>query len=97
MSEKKMPKDPALKDVEPGGDADETPMSRPKREHSGAEFAQEDGAAAMPEGRKPGPKDSPVQVRNAGEDSEAEAPRKWDEVDEAVDESFPASDPSAKY
>jgi len=59
--------------------------------------SQADDAAAMPEGKKPGPKDSPVQVRDAGPDSQADKPRKWDKVDEAVDESFPASDSSAKY
>ncbi|MET0438748.1 MAG: hypothetical protein ABW043_14760 [Devosia sp.] len=54
-------------------------------------------AAAMRDGRKPGPKDSPVQVRNAGAAAQADKPEKWDKVDEAVDESFPASDASAKY
>lgn len=56
-----------------------------------------DDAAAMKGGKKPGPNDAPVQVRNAGEDALADKPTKWDEVDEAVDESFPASDASAKY
>jgi hypothetical protein len=56
-----------------------------------------DKAAAMKDGKKPGPKDAPVQVRNAGEDQQADKPSEWDEVDEAVDESFPASDSSAKY
>jgi len=36
-------------------------------------------------------------VRDAGEDAQADKPEKWDEQDEAVDESFPASDSSAKY
>lgn len=54
-------------------------------------------AAAMRDGHKPGPKDSPVQVRNAGAEAQADKPKKWDKVDEAVDESFPASDASAKY
>lgn len=54
-------------------------------------------AAALRDGLKPGPKDSPVQVRNAGPDAMADKPSKWDETDEAVDESFPASDSSAKY
>ncbi|KKB78764.1 hypothetical protein VW35_09675 [Devosia soli] len=58
---------------------------------------EKDQAAAMKDGKKPGPKDSPVQVRNAGVDEQAQKPKKWDEVDEAVDESFPASDPVAKY
>lgn len=97
MSKKKSPADPDLRDVEPGSDADETPTVERNGEQPSSQFAQEDGAAAMPQGRKPGPKESPVQVRNAGEDSQAGAPKSWDDVDEAVDESFPASDPSAKY
>jgi hypothetical protein len=51
----------------------------------------------MKDGKKPGPKSSPVQVRDAGEDAQTGKPENWDEVDEAVDESFPASDSSAKY
>ena len=38
-----------------------------------------------------------TQVRNAGPDATATAQQEWDEVDEASDESFPASDPGAKY
>jgi hypothetical protein len=56
-----------------------------------------DEAVAMKGGQKPGPKDSPVQVRGAGAEAQADKPKKWDKVDEAVDESFPASDASAKY
>lgn len=56
-----------------------------------------DQAAAMRDGKKPGPTESPVQVRNAGAEAQADKPKKWDKVDEAVDESFPASDASAKY
>jgi len=54
-------------------------------------------AAAMKDCEKPGPAESPVQVRNAGPEAQADKPKKWDKVDEAVDESFPASDASAKY
>ncbi|WIY52899.1 hypothetical protein O9Z70_15820 [Devosia sp. YIM 151766] len=56
-----------------------------------------DAAAAMRGGKKPGPRDAPVQVRPAGPEGMAERPEKWDDIDEAVDESFPASDASAKY
>lgn len=59
--------------------------------------SKSDDAAALRNGRKPGPKDSPVQVRNSGPDSMKDKPDNWDETDEAVDESFPASDSSAKY
>lgn len=65
-------------------------MSKPDKGKS-------ENAAAMKGGKKPGPKDSPVQVRNAGEDAIADKPGQWDDQDEAVDESFPASDSSAKY
>jgi hypothetical protein len=54
-------------------------------------------AAAFKDGKKPGPKDAPQQVRNAGTEEMANKPNKWDKTDEAVDESFPASDASAKY
>ena len=57
----------------------------------------DDDAVAMKDGKKPGPDASPVQVRNAGEDAQAEKPDNWDDQDEALDESFPASDATAKY
>tara|TARA_R110002020_G_scaffold354025_2_gene566838 strand:+ start:119 stop:334 length:216 start_codon:yes stop_codon:yes gene_type:complete len=56
-----------------------------------------DDAAAMKDGKKPGPDTSPVQIRNAGDDALADKPENWDEQDEALDESFPASDSTAKY
>lgn len=62
-----------------------------------AKTMKTDAAVAMKGGKKPGPRDAPVQVRPAGKESQADQPSKWDEVDEAVDESFPASDSSAKY
>jgi hypothetical protein len=54
-----------------------------------------DGAAAYKDGKKPGPASSETQVRPAGPESQKNPPRKWDKVDEAADESFPASDPPA--
>jgi hypothetical protein len=36
-------------------------------------------------------------VRNAGPESMQDPPKQWDQTDEASDESFPASDPPAKY
>lgn len=55
------------------------------------------GAAAFKGGKKPGPKDDPVQVRPAGKANLADKPKNWDKQDEALDESFPSSDPVAKY
>lgn len=52
-----------------------------------------DEAPAYRDGRKPGPEGADVQVRPAGPEDMADAPEQWDEVDEATDESFPASDP----
>lgn len=61
------------------------------------EIKKTDEAAAMQDGVKPGPKDAPVQVRDAGREAQQKPPRQWDEVDESVDETFPASDATAKY
>jgi hypothetical protein len=38
---------------------------------------------------------SPGGARSAGPEAMRDPPRQWDEVDQAVDESFPASDPPA--
>lgn len=82
---------PDLKDVVPGSDADATPSA------GQSEVRKDTGAAAMKDGEKPGPADAPVQVRPAGTEDQTSEPTSWDEVDEAVDESFPASDATAKY
>lgn len=51
-----------------------------------AAFATGEGAAG-----------NDTQIRNAGAESMRDAPRRWNPVDEASDESFPASDPPANY
>lgn len=57
----------------------------------------DDKAPAFDDNEKVGPDKSKVQVRDAGKEAQADKPKKWDERDEASDESFPASDSSAKY
>ncbi|HEY4202045.1 MAG TPA: hypothetical protein VGM83_15940 [Devosiaceae bacterium] len=54
-----------------------------------------DKAVAFKNGKKTGPNSSPTQVRPAGPDGQKNPPRQWDKVDQAEDESFPASDPPA--
>jgi hypothetical protein len=46
--------------------------------------------------QEPGRRDANA-VRNAGPDAMRSDPPEWDEVDQASDESFPASDPPATY
>ncbi len=43
------------------------------------------------------PNAKPKKVRDAGPDAMESPPKKWNDVDQASDESFPASDPPAKY
>lgn len=50
-------------------------------------------AAAFKDGEAAGPPEADVQVRPAGPSAQRKKPKTWDKVDEAVDESFPASDP----
>jgi hypothetical protein len=38
-----------------------------------------------------------LKVRQAGREEMRDPPRDWDRVDETSDESFPASDPPARY
>jgi hypothetical protein len=52
-------------------------------------------AAAFKDAQPAGPPEADVQVRPAGPSAQRKKPKNWDKVDEAVDESFPASDPPA--
>jgi hypothetical protein len=48
-------------------------------------------------GSTKGPDENFSKVRDAGPQGMANAPRSWNKVDEASDESFPASDPPSTY
>lgn len=50
-----------------------------------------------PETKTETPPAKPKKIRDAGPDAMANPPKKWNDVDQASDESFPASDPPAKY
>ncbi len=55
-----------------------------------------ESATAFRDKEKPGPAEDKNQVRPAGPDGMRQPPkREWTKHDEAVDESFPASDPPA--
>jgi hypothetical protein len=54
------------------------------------------GQAAFAGGSKDG-NDNFSKVRDAGTEGMSNAPRTWNKVDEASDESFPASDPPSTY
>ncbi len=52
--------------------------------------------AAFRDGKAVGPRESDLQVRAAGPEAMRDRPRRpWTPLDEASDESFPASDPPA--
>lgn len=54
-------------------------------------------SAAYRDGEPAAEDTSGVNVRQAGRKSMEDPPKDWDQVDEASDESFPASDSPAKY
>lgn len=52
----------------------------------------------LPDPKNPGKGSGvPTPVRPAGPKDMRDPPKKWDEVDQESDESFPASDPPANY
>ncbi len=52
-------------------------------------------APALRHERPPGPVGDSGSVRPAGRSSMRDPPKSWDKIDEASDESYPASDPPA--
>lgn len=69
-------------------------QDQPQDESKPAQVGTESGpAAAFKDKETPGPAESPVQIRPAGAEHQGSTPRKWDQHDETLDESFPASDP----
>lgn len=56
-----------------------------------------DGGQVAFAGHDQGPDENFSKVRDAGTHQMANAPTTWNKVDEASDESFPASDPPANY
>jgi hypothetical protein len=51
------------------------------------------GTQKNPPQKNPPPKKKPPHIRDAGPGTMKHPPKQWDKTDEAVDESFPASDP----
>jgi hypothetical protein len=65
-----------------------------RRWWSGAEEEDEKPAAAHSRGvTAPGPVGQSGAARSAGPEAMRDPPSEWEKVDQAVDESFPASDP----
>lgn len=54
-------------------------------------------APAFADGKPVAPQKADNPVRPAGADAMRDPPKDWDKVDQAADESFPASDPPARY
>lgn len=63
--------------------------------HYATRESPHDGRAAFASGETNG--DNFAKVRNAGPEGMRSDPPEWDKIDQASDESFPASDPPSTY
>jgi len=70
-------------------------MESTDKRKSGETTEKSSGAAISDDAGKDG-KNKP-KIRPAGTKAMRDPPKRWDEVDEHSDESFPASDPPANY
>lgn len=60
-------------------------------------FGTPEQRAAYGDNRRSPERRSASRIRQAGTREMKDPPRDWDDIDERVDESFPASDPPGKY
>ena len=66
--------------------------------YAGMRYLNNRGSAAHPAFREGQVRRGHTDIRDAGPDAMRDAPkREWTDVDQALDESFPASDPPANY
>jgi hypothetical protein len=88
--------------ADPPGPADKEPAEGSRETVDRALRQQDasggrDGARAALASREDGDGSAKGNGRPAGPDAMRDPPRHWDKVDEAADESFPASDPPGYY
>lgn len=86
---------PGLPPTDPGRDATSQPgedLERARRQSKGRPDSGPVSGAAFADGESQGKSDD---VRSAGAEAMRDKPQDWDEVDEASDQSFPASDPTS--
>ncbi|MBW8910653.1 MAG: hypothetical protein JF564_01865 [Sphingomonas sp.] len=85
---------PGLPPTDPDRDAPQPgeELERARLESKGRPDSGPPSRAAFADGESQGKSDD---VRSAGAEAMRDRPQDWDEVDEASDQSFPASDPTS--
>lgn len=93
------PSEDDLLPILPESDDAAAPVDEVMGEEAGIEQIPADGddIPVDPETGEPIPQDEEGHVRAAGRGEMEMPPDEWTDEDEASDESFPASDPGAKY